>query len=127
MLAEMLEETKDYASVAARAVTDVAADWLTPQYLLSLRHQLAGQPEGPRQFKLLRLAVNDVVQLQRGGHSAARIQLDRERLELDRQKRQDALDAAEKEVQKLRDPKLPLSDEDRQAIIDKADEILGLK
>ena len=69
----------------------------------------------------------DVVQLQRGGHSSARIQLDRERLELDRQKRQDDLAAAEKEVQKLRDPKLPLSDEDRQAIIDKADEILGLK
>jgi hypothetical protein len=27
----------------------------------------------------------------------------------------------------LRDPKLPLSDADRQAIVDKADEILGLK
>jgi hypothetical protein len=127
MLAEMVEETEDCASVAAGAVTDVAADWLTPQYLLSLRHQLADQPEGPRRFRLLRLAVNDVVLLQRGGHSAARIQLDRERLDLDRQKRQDALAAAEKEVQKLRDPKLPLSDEDRQAIIDKADEILGLK
>ena len=41
MLAEMVEETEDYASVAADAVTDVAADWLAPQYLLSLRHQLA--------------------------------------------------------------------------------------
>jgi predicted LPLAT superfamily acyltransferase len=127
MLAEMVEETEDYASVADRAVTDVAAVWLTPQYMLSLRHQLADQPEGPRRFRLLRLAVNDVVQLQRGGHSSARIQLDRERLELDRQKRQDALAAAEKKVQKLRDPKLPLSDEDRRAIVDKADEILGLK
>ena len=56
MLAEMVEETEDYASVADRAVTDVAAVWLTPQYMLSLRHQLADQPEGPRRFKLLRLA-----------------------------------------------------------------------
>ena len=56
MLAETAEETADWACVADDAVTDVAAGWLTPQYLLSSRHQLADQPEGPRRFKLLRLA-----------------------------------------------------------------------
>ena len=127
MLAEMAGETEDLAHAAGDAVTDVAAGWLAPEYLLSLRRQLANQPEGPRRFRLLRLAVNDVVLLQRGGHSSARLQLDRDRLEFDQQKHKDALAAAQQEVQKLRDPKLPLSDEDRQAIVDKADEILGLK
>ena len=57
------------------------AGWLTPQYLLAVREQLAALPEGPERFKLLRLAAGDVVALQRGGHSAARLQLDREKLE----------------------------------------------
>ena len=127
MLTEMAAETEDFEHAAGEAVTDVAAVWLTPEYMLSLRRQLDKQPEGPRRFRLLRLAVNDVVHLQRGGNSSCRLQLDRDRLEFDLQKHRDALAAAEKEVQKLRDPKLPLSDEDRQAIIDKADEILGLK
>jgi hypothetical protein len=127
MLTEMAAETEDFAHAAGDAVTDVAAVWLTPEYMLSFRRQLDKQPEGPRRFRLLRLAVNDVVQLQRGGNSSGRLQLDRDRLEFEQQKHRDALAAAEKEVQKLRDPKLPLSDEDRQAIVDKADEILGLK
>ena len=127
MLTEMAAETEDFVQAAGDAVTDVAAVWLTPEYMLSLRRQLGNLPEGPRRFRLLRLAVNDVVQLQRGGHSSGRLQLDRERLEFDQQKHKDARDAAQQEVQKLRDPKLPLSDEDRQAIVDKADEILGLK
>jgi hypothetical protein len=77
--------------------------------------------------KLLRLAVADAAVLQRGGHAGDWLQLERDRLEFHRQKHRDALAAAQTEIQKLRDPKLPLSDADRQAIIDKADEILGLK
>ena len=81
----------------------------------------------PERFMLLRLAVGDAVVLQRGGHYGARLQLEREWFELDQQKYRDARAAAQPESQKRRDPKLPLSDADRQAIIDKADEILGLK
>ena len=46
---------------------------------------------------------------------------------LDLRKYQDAVSAAQKEIQKLRDPKAELSDVDRQAIVAKVDEILGLK
>ena len=92
-----------------------------------MRQQLANLPDGPERLKLLRQATGDIVALQRGGHSAARLQLDREKLELQLQKHRDALAAAQPKTQKLRDPKLPLSDEDRQAIVDKADEIMGLK
>ena len=92
-----------------------------------MREQLAALPAGPERFKLLRLAAGDVVALQRGGHSADRLQLDREKLEFERQKHRDSVAAAQKEIQKLRDPKLPMSDEDRRAIISKIDEIMGLK
>ena len=127
MLTEMAAETEDLKRALGGSVTDVAAGWLTPQYLLAVREQLAALPAGPEQFKLLRLAVGDVVALQRGGTSVARLQLDREKLELDRQKHRDAIAAAQKKIQKLRDVKAPLSDEDRSAIIDKIDEIMGIK
>ena len=127
MMAEMSAELEQLALAARGSMTDVAAGWVTPQYLLSLRRRLAEVPEGAERFKLLRKAAGDVVALQHGGHSAARVQLERERLDLNHQKYRDATAAAQKEIQKLRDPKLQLSDEDRQAIVDKADEILGLK
>jgi len=127
MLTGMAAETEDLKRAAGGSITDVAAGWLTPQYLLAVREQLAALAASPDRFKLLRLAAGDVVALQRGGHSAARLQLDREKLELERQKHQDALAKARAEVQKLRDPKLPMSDEDRKAIVDKVDEIFGLK
>jgi tetratricopeptide (TPR) repeat protein len=46
---------------------------------------------------------------------------------LDLRKYQDAVASAQKEIQKLKDPKADLSDDDRKAIVDKVDEILGLK
>ena len=91
------------------------------------RGRLAALPAGPERFELLRLAVGDAVALQRGGHYGARLQLEREWLELDQQKYRNARAAAQQESQQRRDPKLPLSDADRQAIVHKADEILGLR
>ena len=127
MLVAMAAETAELKAAAGGSITDVAAGWLTPQYLMAVRKQLDALSEGPEHFKLLRLAASDVVALQRGGISAARLQLDREKFELERQKHRHAIAAAQKEVQKLRDPKLPMSDADRRAIVDKLDEILGLK
>ena len=127
LLPEMVAETEAFARAAGGAIGDVAVNWLTTQYLLAVRAELAATPAGPERFKLLRLTVRDAAVLQRGGHSAARLQLARERLQFEQQKHRDTLAAAQPEIPKRRDPKLPLSDADRQAIIDKADEILGLK
>ena len=126
ILTDMVAEMAEWQRAAGGSTTEVAAGWLTPHYLSSMRAQLAALPEAPERFKLLRLAISDAVALQRGGHYAARLQLEREWLELDQQKYRDALAAAQAEIQKLRDPKLPLSDADREAIVKKADEILGL-
>ena len=127
LLAEMAAETGDLAHVAGGPIPDVAAGWLTPQYLLSLRDHLASQTEGPERFKLLRLAVGDVAALQRGCHTAARLQLERERFDRNLQKHRAALAAAQQEIQKLRDPNHPLSEAGRLALVTKANEILGLK
>jgi len=51
----------------------------------------------------------------------------REKLELELQKYKDKVAAASKELQKLRDPKSDVNPEERSAILDKVDEILGLK
>jgi hypothetical protein len=59
------------------------ADWLTPQYLLAAREKLAGS-EGTRRWEILRAFVQDWTMLRRGEHSAARLQLDRERLAFER-------------------------------------------
>ena len=126
MLAEMKAETEELARTAGGSIADVAADWLAAQYLHSLRLHLATLPEGPERVKLLRQSVCDVVALQRASHSAARLKLERERLDLEQQKHRDALAAAQQEIKQRRDPKLPLSDEDRRAIVAKVDEIFGL-
>jgi hypothetical protein len=126
MLAEMNAETEELARAAGGSIADVAADWLAAQYLHSLRRHLATLPEGPERVKLLRQATGDVVALQRASHSAARLKLERERLDLEQQKHRDALAAAQQEIKQRRDPKLPLSDEDRRAIVAKVDEIFGL-
>ena len=127
MLTEMAAEIEELKCAVGGSITDVAADWITTQYLQAVRQQLAKLPEGAERLKLLRQACGDLVALLRGGHSAARLQLDQDKFELQRQKHRDALAAAQTKTQKLRDPKLPLSDEDRKAIVDKVDEIFGLK
>ena len=127
MLTDIAAAKAEWQRAAGGSIGEVAAGWLAPYYLLSVRGQLAALPEGPERFKFLRLAVADAAILQRGGHAGDWLQLERDRLEFFRQKHRDALAAAQSEIQKRRDPKAPLSDADRQAIIDKADEILGLK
>lgn len=126
MLAEVAAEMGEWKRAASGSITEAAAGWLAAHYLVAVRGQLADLPPGPERLKFLRLAVGDAVVLQRGAHYVARQQLEREWLDFDQQKYRDARAAVQPESQKRRDPKLPLSDEDRQAIVAKADEILGL-
>ena len=127
MLSKMTAQMAAWHRAAGRAISEVAAGWLAPHYLSSVQERLTALPEGPERFKFLRLAVTDAALLQRGGHAGDWLQLERDRLEFFRQKHRDTLAAAQTAIQKLRDPKLPLSDADRLAIIDKVDEIMGLK
>ena len=75
--------------------------------LTSLKEMLAEQPA---EFSNL---VNSLAKLSKSA--------------LDYEKYRDAVVKAKVELQKLRDPKSELSEADRKAVVDKVDEILGLK
>jgi hypothetical protein len=127
LLAELAAETEELKKAAGGSITEVMADWVAGQYMLALREELASRPKGPERFALLRRAAGDVAALQRSSQRAARLALDREKLALEREKHQQAVAAASPENQKRPDYLRPLTDEERLAIVDKVDRIMGLK
>jgi hypothetical protein len=118
-LREMTAEAAELKQATGGSITDTVADWLAPQYLLAAREKLTAT-EGTGRFEVWRMFVQDWAMLQRGNHSAARLQLDREKLELARRQ------IEQTKEKKLRDVKAPMSDEDRRAIVAKIDEIMGI-
>ena len=83
LLAGMAKEAAELKQAAGGSITDSMADWLAPQYLLAARQKL-GSAEGSQSWEVLRQMVHDWALLRRGDHSAARLQLEREELELQR-------------------------------------------
>ena len=127
MLLELKAETEELKAAAGGSITDVMADWVAAQYLLAARKELAAQPEDPERFTLLRQIATDTVALQRGAHWSSRLKLDREKLEFEQKKHNDTLAATRPKNGKHPDYFRPLTDLERKALIDKADEIFGLK
>jgi hypothetical protein len=85
LLLDMVADAAELKRTAGGSVTDAVADWLAPQYLLAAREKLDGA-EGARKWEILRAFVQDWATLRRGDHSAARLQLDREKLDVLRKK-----------------------------------------
>jgi hypothetical protein len=83
LLLSMVAEAKELDQAAGGSVADAVAGWLAPQFLLAARKKLEATDEIAR-FELLRMFVQDWALLRRGDHSAARLQLEREALELQR-------------------------------------------
>ena len=83
LLVGMAEEAADLKQAIGGSITDAVADWLAPQYLLAARKKLTGTPE-VRRWEIFRAIVQDWTLLRRGDHSAARLELDREKLDLER-------------------------------------------
>ncbi len=79
----MQAEAQDLNKAAGGYVTDAVAGWLAPQLLLAARKKMDASDENAR-FEVLRTFVQDWALLRRGDHSAARLQLEREELELQR-------------------------------------------
>ena len=76
-------EAKTLNEAAGGPVTDGVAGWMASQYLAAGREKLMAA-DGDAQFEVLRLLVQDWAKLRRGDHSAAWVQLERERLEWER-------------------------------------------
>lgn len=81
LLVEMAREAAELKQAAGGPITDVVADWLAAKYVVAAREKLNGSHSGPA-WELLRAMVQDWTALRRGDHSAARLQLDREELDL---------------------------------------------
>ena len=81
LLTGMAKEAAELKQAMGGSITDAIADWLAPQYLLAAREKLTGTPDA-RRWEILRAIVQDWTVLRRCDHSAARLQLDREELDL---------------------------------------------
>jgi hypothetical protein len=124
---ELAAEAGELKRAAGGSLIELLADWVAHQYLLATRQELANQPPGPERVQRLRQAVGDVAALQRGARWSARLQFDREKLAFEQEKIRQLAAATQAEAQKKRDLTRPLTDEERLAIIDKVDHIMGLK
>ena len=82
-LAQRLGEDAEELQTEGRPpLTDSLARWLAARYAVATREVAAA--EGPEGWRLLRELCGDIVELRRGDHSAERLRIERERLELDR-------------------------------------------
>jgi hypothetical protein len=80
---EMVEESQELQQAAGGAVTNALAGWVAAKYASAARDKLAATELTDR-WELLRCFAQDLALLRRGDLAAARLQLDRERLEWER-------------------------------------------
>ena|ERR1039458_8944758 len=89
MAREMAAETGEFQPVDAPPLTDQMAGWVTVRYLLAIRKLM--NTEGEPDLKMLREFCHDVVAVRRGDHSAARLKMEQERLEREREKTEEEI------------------------------------
>jgi len=125
-LAALASETEAARQATGGAsVAEIAAGWLAPQYLVALHGQLAGLPDGPERFGLLRKAAGDIVALQLANIWAGRLRVEEQKLEFLRQKHADDMRTGANNGK--RDPLEPMTEEELKACVDRVDEIMGIK
>jgi hypothetical protein len=77
---QMASEAEELQSSSTELLSDKVATWLLARYFMKLKQALAAG--GADELKLLREFSADVVALRRGDHTAARLKLAEEQLEL---------------------------------------------
>jgi hypothetical protein len=90
LLVGMTEEAAALKQAMGGSITDAVAGWLASQYCSAAHEKLAGA-EGARRWDILRAFVQDWAQLRHGDHTAERLQIERERLDLARQESKEKL------------------------------------
>ena len=76
---QALKMAQEMTSTPNQPVTDQMAGWVTAHYLLAIRKLVDKSAGGEPDLKTLRAFLQDVVAVRRGDHSAARLQMERER------------------------------------------------
>ncbi len=82
---EIVAEVASLKEAGAEALTDTLAHWLTAHYVTAARRAAGNAGREGLALKTLRGLIADVVALRRGDHSAERLSVEREQLELNRQ------------------------------------------
>lgn len=78
------EDAAEWGREDRAPLTDTVAHWLAARYAVATRR--VAETGGREGWRLLREMCGDVVELRKGDHSAERMRIDRERLELERAK-----------------------------------------
>ena len=82
---ELLVEVSNLEKAGAEALTDTLAHWLTAHYVAAAKRAARNAGAKGMDLKTLRGLIADVVALRRGDHSAERLTIEREQLDLNRQ------------------------------------------
>ena len=85
MARQLAADAGELQPAGAPPLTDQMAVWLTARYLLAIRKLAEKNNGGEPDLKVLREFCHDVVALRRGDHSAARLKIEQERLERNRE------------------------------------------
>ena len=85
----LAEEAVELQAGGRPPLTDTLALWLAARYAVATRQ--VRETEGAEGWRRLRELCGDIVELRRGDHSAERLRLEREALEVQRQQSQDKL------------------------------------
>ncbi len=84
-IAERLrEDATEWNAEGRGALTDTVAHWLAARYAVATRR--VAETGGREGWRLLREMCADIVALRKGDHTAERLQIERERLELEKEK-----------------------------------------
>jgi hypothetical protein len=98
-IAERLGEDATEWNAEGRALlTDTLALWLAARYAVATRRM--AETGGREGWRLLREMCGDIVELRKGDHTAGRLQIERERLELEKEQSEKRVREKVEELQK---------------------------
>jgi hypothetical protein len=91
MAQDMAADTGELQPAGAKPLADQMAEWVTVRYLMAVRKLAEKSADGEIDLKTLRELCHEVVAVRRGDHSAARLKMEQERLEREREKTEEEI------------------------------------
>jgi hypothetical protein len=89
---ELVAEVCKLEEAGGKALTDTLARWLTAHHVAAAKSAARNAGAKSMDLKTLRGLIADVVALRRGDHSAERLSIEREQLDLNRQLSKDRME-----------------------------------
>jgi hypothetical protein len=96
--ARLCEDAKEWNAKGRAPLTDLLAHWTVARYAVATRR--VSDTGGREGWRLLREMCGDIVELRKGDHSAERLQIEYERLELEKEESEKRVRAKVEKLQK---------------------------